>query len=176
MTKDKGDFYTVKHPFPQWNGKCHLLSNESSGEICNFQDVSIFVFDKKSVDRLHKPRRKEAMTELLKNGLGHLMCFRHPKMLHVVHGPEENSDTLAFASEPLIGSLANILSKGLSGALDQGEKSNHSNSSNHSMLKIEYSFIDVEYRYGFSQVSCFFLNNGFEFLCPSSVNFGNRDM
>ena len=90
------------------------------------------------------------MTELLKNGLGHLMCFRHPKLLHVVHGPEENSDTLAFASEPLIGSLANILNSGMSGSIDNGEKQSNSNNS---MLKIDYSFIDVEYRYGFSQVS-----------------------
>ena len=39
------------------------------------------MFDKKSVDKLHKPKRKEAMTELLKNGLGHLQCYRHPKLL-----------------------------------------------------------------------------------------------
>ena len=33
------------------------------------------------MDKLHKPKRKEAMTELLKNGLGHLQCYRHPKLL-----------------------------------------------------------------------------------------------
>ena len=105
------------------------------------------------MDRLHKPKRKEAMTELLKTGLGHLMCFRHPKLLHVVHGAEETSETLAFASEPLIGSLANILNNGSGGSLDHGEKSNHTNNSNGSLLKIDYNFIDVEYRYGFSQVT-----------------------
>ena len=93
------------------------------------------------------------MTELLKTGLGHLMCFRHPKLLHVVHGAEETSETLAFASEPLIGSLANILNNGSGGSLDHGEKSNHTNNSNNSLLKIDYNFIDVEYRYGFSQVT-----------------------
>ena len=86
-------------------------------------------------------------------GLGHLMCFRHPKLLHVVHGAEETSETLAFASEPLIGSLANILNNGSGGSLDHGEqKSNQTNNSNSSLLKIDYNFIDVEYRYGFSQV------------------------
>ena len=105
------------------------------------------------MDRLHKPKRKEAMTELLKTGLGHLMCFRHPKLLHVVHGAEETSETLAFASEPLIGSLANILNNGSGGSLDHGEqKSNQTNNSNSSLLKIDYNFIDVEYRYGLSQV------------------------
>ena len=78
-----------------------------------FQEVSIFVFDKKSVDKLHKPKRKEAMTELLKLGLGHLQCYRHPKLLNVIHSPEESPEALAFASEPLIGSLANILNSGL---------------------------------------------------------------
>ena len=121
-----------------------------------YQDVAIFAFDKKSVDRLHKPKRKEAMTELLKTGLGHLMCFRHPKLLHVVHGAEETPETLAFASEPLIGSLANILNNGSSGSLDHGEqKSNVTTSNNCSLLKVDYSFIDVEYRYGFSQVHHF---------------------
>ena len=71
----------------------------------SFQEVSIFVFDKKSVDKLHKPKRKEAMTELLKHGLGHLQCYRHPKLLNVIHSPEESPEALAFASEPLIGSL-----------------------------------------------------------------------
>ncbi len=73
------------------------------------QEVSVFVFDKRSVDRLHKPKRKEAMAELLKLGLGHLQCYRHPKLLQILHGPEESTDALAFASEPVIGSLANIL-------------------------------------------------------------------
>ena len=81
------------------------------------------------------------------------MCFRHPKLLHVVHGAEETSETLAFASEPLIGSLANILNNGSGGSLDHGEqKSNQTNNSNSSLLKIDYNFIDVEYRYGLSQV------------------------
>ena len=79
----------------------------------SFQEVSIFVFDKKSVDKLHKPKRKEAMTELLKLGLGHLQCYRHPKLLNIIHSPEESPEALAFASEPLIGSLANILNSGL---------------------------------------------------------------
>ena len=57
---------------------------------------------------LNKPKRKEAVTELLKAGLGLLHCYKHPRMLTMLSGPEENSDSLAFVSEPLIGSLANI--------------------------------------------------------------------
>ena len=73
------------------------------------QEVSVFVFDKRSVEKLHKPKRKEAMTELLKVGLGNLQCYRQPRLLTVLHGPEESQEALAFVSEPLLGSLANIL-------------------------------------------------------------------
>ena len=124
------------------------------------------MFDKKSVDKLHKPKRKEAMTELLKNGLGHLQCYRHPKLLLVVHGPEESPESLAFASEPLIGSLVNILSANSADSYDGGGSNRHGSfdlgnqESNRkqplpnlgSMLQVDYNFIDVEYRYGFSQV------------------------
>ena len=126
------------------------------------QEVSIFVFDKKSVDKLHKPKRKEAMTELLKNGLGHLQCYRHPKLLLVVHGPEESPESLAFASEPLIGSLVNILSANGAGADGTYDGNRHGSfdldtkkqtlPNLGSMLQVDYNFIDVEYRYGFSQV------------------------
>ena len=71
--------------------------------------MSIFVFDKRSVDKLHKPKRKDQVTELLRTGLGHLQCYRHPRLLQVLHGPEESAEALAFAAEPIIGSLANIL-------------------------------------------------------------------
>ncbi len=97
------------------------------------QEVSLFVFDKKSVEKLYKSKRKDQVeeifpfffffffsfwressktcqvTELLKTGLGHLQCYRHPRLLQIVHGPEESQEALAFASEPVIGSLANIL-------------------------------------------------------------------
>jgi SCY1-like protein 2 len=69
----------------------------------------VFVFDKRSVEKLHKPRRREQMSELLKLGLGHLQCYRHPKLLQVLHGPDESPDAIAFAAEPVLGSLANIL-------------------------------------------------------------------
>lgn len=127
------------------------------------------------MDKLHKPKRKEAMTELLKLGLGHLQCYRHPKLLNVFHGPEESSEALAFASEPVIGSLANILST--VGSIDFGLDSSRPQSSTNSastgslttaasaansnallsssgtLLKVDYGFIDVEFRYGFSQVN-----------------------
>ena len=50
----------------------------------------------------------------MKLGLTYLDTYaRHPKLLNVIHSPEESPEALAFASEPLIGSLANILNSGL---------------------------------------------------------------
>lgn len=145
-----GRLYASGGPEGVW--KIHEGFSKADGK-----EVSIFVFDKKSVDKLHKPKRKEAMTELLKKGLGHLQCYRHPKLLLVLHGPDESSDSLAFASEPLIGSLANILSAenpaSNSGSFDFAQDQKFPISINNSMLRIDYSLIDVEHRYGFSQVT-----------------------
>ena len=85
----------------------------------------------------------------------------------MVHGPEESAESLAFASEPLIGSLVNILSANSADSYDGGGTNRHGSfdlgnqDSNRkqplpnlgSMLQVDYNFIDVEYRYGFSQVS-----------------------
>ena len=79
------------------------------GLLSFFQEASVFVFDKRSVEKLHKPRRKDQVTELLKVGVSHLQCYRHPRLLQVLHGPDESPEALAFASEPIIGSLGNIL-------------------------------------------------------------------
>ena len=73
------------------------------------QEASVFVFDKRSVEKLYKPKRKDQVTELLKVGISHLQCYRHPRFIQVLHGPEESSEALTFATEPIIGSLANVL-------------------------------------------------------------------
>ncbi|TRY61045.1 hypothetical protein TCAL_08271, partial [Tigriopus californicus] len=196
------------------------------------KEASVFVFDKKSVERLHRPKKKDQVTELLKVGLGHLQCYRHPRLLQVLHGPEESADALAFASETVIGSMANILSTagssiddrsngsglmgsagqlsslGSTGSKEGGSSSNSSavqqtnsfpggltrdsgSSSSPSitgggsgsggampsitMLRVNYSFIDVEHRYGLSQitdaltflhVSCRYVHRN---ICPNSV-------
>ena len=73
------------------------------------QEVSIFIFDKKKVERsLVRPKRN-TITEFLKTGVSNLKLNRHARILPVLSGPEDCSDSLAFVSEPLLGSLANIL-------------------------------------------------------------------
>ena len=36
---------------------------------------------------------------------------RHPRILNLIHPLEENADTLAYATEPIAGSLANAIGK-----------------------------------------------------------------
>lgn len=95
------------------------------------QECSVFLFEKRCAEKLHKPRRKETVTELLRASVKQLERFRHPKVkqeshtstlpegmstrlyvfqiLQIIHTVEECPDTLAFATEPVLASLANIL-------------------------------------------------------------------
>ena len=59
----------------------------------------MFVFDKRTADKLHKPRRKETISEMLRHGVRQLERCRHPRLLHVLHSVEETGDTLAFATD-----------------------------------------------------------------------------
>lgn len=133
------------------------------------QEVSVFVFEKKTAEKLHKPKRKETVAEVLRGSVRQLERFRHPKILQVrnakrsntfmemqffqvVHPVEECGDTLAFASEPVLASLANILayqdSTHPSNGPGQGPpppRPAHAR---------EYHFLDLELKYGLLQVRC----------------------
>ena len=47
------------------------------------------MFEKKIADKIHKPRRKEIVTEILKKEVKFLTRFKHPKLLKVIHQLEE---------------------------------------------------------------------------------------
>ncbi|EDS27542.1 conserved hypothetical protein [Culex quinquefasciatus] len=73
------------------------------------KECSIFVFEKRTAEKLHKPKRKDMVTEILRASVKQLERFRHPKILQIMHTVEESSETLSFATEPVIASLANVL-------------------------------------------------------------------
>jgi SCY1-like protein 2 len=90
--------------------------------------------------------------------------FRHPRILTLTHSVEETHDTLAFASEPVLGSLANVI-----GSLDDRLPQNISNDVR------AYQFLDFEIRYGILQLaealnslhtSCKIIHRN---LCPQSI-------
>ncbi|CAN8006137.1 unnamed protein product [Ixodes pacificus] len=106
------------------------------------QEASVFVFEKRVADKLHKPKRKETITEILRFSVRQLDRFKHPKLLTLYHPIEEANETLAFATEPVLGSLANILSC-LEDRLPQ-------------CLPPEvrdYQFLDIEIKYGLLQLT-----------------------
>ncbi|BES93414.1 STYKc [Nesidiocoris tenuis] len=122
------------------------------------QPASIFVFEK----RLVVPQDKDALVETLKRGVAQLTKLRHPQILVVQHPLEESRDCLAFATEPVFASLANIL----------GNKENMP-TSNTSVNN--YKLYDVEIKYGLLQVGegMAFLHRDAKILhhnlCPSSI-------
>jgi len=51
--------------------------------FARLQEVSIFLFDKRSVDKLHKPKRRGTITDILRAGATQMELYKHPKLLQV---------------------------------------------------------------------------------------------
>uniref|UniRef100_A0A803WE11 SCY1 like pseudokinase 2 n=1 Tax=Ficedula albicollis TaxID=59894 RepID=A0A803WE11_FICAL len=104
------------------------------------QEVAVFVFDKKLIDKYQK-FEKDQIIDSLKRGVQQLTRLRHPRLLTVQHPLEESRDCLAFCTEPVFASLANVLGSwdNLPSPLPSDIK--------------EYKLYDVETKYGLLQVS-----------------------
>lgn len=126
------------------------------------QEAAIFVFEKRQLERLPRSDR-EAMLETLRRGISQLTRLRHPQILIVQHPLEESRESLAFATEPVFASLANIL----------GSTENMP-SPLPSQLK-DYKLFEVEIKYGLLQVGegLAFLHNDVKLLhhniCPEVI-------
>lgn len=115
------------------------------------------------MERLSNKSDREAVLECLRRGIAQLTKLRHPQVLTVQHPLEESRDSLAFATEPVFASLANVLGK-------------TDNVPQLLASKLEnYKLHDIEIRYGLLQ-----LGEGLAFLhadvkllhgnlCPESI-------
>ncbi|GFY04041.1 hypothetical protein TNCV_1198191 [Trichonephila clavipes] len=56
----------------------------------NSQEASVFYFEKKVAEKLHKPKRKETITEILRFSVRQLDRLKHPKLLTLYHPIEES--------------------------------------------------------------------------------------
>ncbi|KZC09290.1 PREDICTED: SCY1-like protein 2 [Dufourea novaeangliae] len=126
------------------------------------QEAAIFVLEKRVLDKFSKNDR-EIILETLKRGVTQLTKLRHPQILTVQHPLEESRDSLAFATEPVLASLANILG-------------NHDNISQPLPLTLkDYKLHDVEIKYGLLQLGegLAFLHGDVKLLhrnlCPESI-------
>ncbi|KAF5295088.1 hypothetical protein FQA39_LY13239 [Lamprigera yunnana] len=124
------------------------------------QEASIFVLEKRQLDKYNKSD-KEMVLESLRRGIVQLTKIRHPRILIVQHPLEDSRESLAFATEPVFASLANIL----------GETKNMPQPANLS----DYKFHDIEIKYGLLQLGegLTFLHNDVKLLhrniCLESV-------
>lgn len=124
------------------------------------QEASIFVFEKKHLDRWSKADR-DIMLEILRRGIVQLTKLRHPQILTVQHSLEESRESLAFATEPVFASLANILG-------------NTENMPQPTQL-VNYKLYELEIKYGLLQIAegLAFLHYDVKLLhhniCPESI-------
>ncbi|XP_071761735.1 SCY1-like protein 2 [Centroberyx gerrardi] len=104
------------------------------------QEVAVFVFDKKMIDKYQK-FDKDQIIDSLKKGVQQLTRLRHPRLLTVQHPLEESRDCLAFCTEPVFASLSNVLGQwdNLPSPVPSDIK--------------EYKLYDVETKYGLLQIS-----------------------
>uniref|UniRef100_A0A6B2EG24 Protein kinase domain-containing protein n=1 Tax=Phlebotomus kandelakii TaxID=1109342 RepID=A0A6B2EG24_9DIPT len=126
------------------------------------QEVAIFELEKRQLERWQKDDR-EVMLETLKRGISQLTKIRHPQVLTVQHPLEESRDSLAFATEPVFASLANVLGH------------NHNVPQPLPSALAGFKLFDVEIKYGIMQLAegLAFLHSDVKLLhrnfCPESI-------
>mmetsp|Transcript_33194 Transcript_33194/g.91497 ORF Transcript_33194/g.91497 Transcript_33194/m.91497 type:complete len:828 (-) Transcript_33194:236-2719(-) len=70
--------------------------------------LTIFLFEKKVIDKYPK-NTKEQILEVLRKDASSLQRLRHPHILSVVEALVEERGTLAFATKPVVGTVAQLL-------------------------------------------------------------------
>eukprot|EP00922_Rhytidocystis_sp_ex-Travisia-forbesii_P050926 GHVS01075640.1.p1 GENE.GHVS01075640.1~~GHVS01075640.1.p1 ORF type:complete len:894 (-),score=145.23 GHVS01075640.1:1631-4312(-) len=69
------------------------------------QPVTLFVFDKKLLDRYERTSVRDALLESLRRDATKLQKLRHPNLLHILEPLSEERSSLAFATKPVLASL-----------------------------------------------------------------------
>ncbi|XP_077328419.1 SCY1-like protein 2 [Lithobates pipiens] len=132
------EFDVGKHIASGGNGLAWKIYNGTKKSTK--QEVAVFVFDKKLIDKYQK-YEKDQIIDSLKRGVQQLTRLRHPRLLTVQHALEESRDCLAFCTEPVFASLANVL-----GSWDNLPSPIPADIKDHKLY-------DVETKYGLLQVS-----------------------
>uniref|UniRef100_A0A3P9HTP1 SCY1 like pseudokinase 2 n=1 Tax=Oryzias latipes TaxID=8090 RepID=A0A3P9HTP1_ORYLA len=154
------EFEVGKHIASGGPGLCWRIYNGTKKSTK--QEVAVFVFDKKMIDKYQK-FDKDQIIDSLKKGVQQLTRLRHPRLLTVQHPLEESRDCLAFCTEPVFASLSNVLGQwdNLPSPVPKDIK--------------EYKLYDVETKYGLLQISegLSFLHSGVKMvhgnLCPENI-------
>ena len=76
------------------------------------EPAAVFVLEKRLLDaQFPVKQEREALLDQLRRAVAQLTRLRHPQILTVQHPLEESRDSLAFATEPVYASLANVLGR-----------------------------------------------------------------
>lgn len=75
--------------------------------------MAVWIFDKKGLlaDKTLDKRQKDKLIDVLRRGPLELVKLKHPSVLAITHPLAESKESLAFATEPIFSSLANVLGK-----------------------------------------------------------------
>ncbi|XP_061922804.1 SCY1-like protein 2 isoform X3 [Entelurus aequoreus] len=154
------EFEVGRHIASGGPGMCWRIYNGTKKSTR--QEVAVFVFDKKMIDKYQK-FDKDQIIDSLKRGVQQLTRLRHPRLLTVQHPLEESRDCLAFCTEPVFASLSNVLGQwdNLPSPVPNDIK--------------DYKLYDVETKYGLLQISegLSFLHSGVKMvhgnLCPENI-------
>lgn len=108
---------------------------------------------------------RDTILDILRRGVQQLTKIRHPRILTVQHPLEESRDSLAFVTEPIYGSLANIL----------GNHTNLPSAADSNTASHFHQMHEIEIKYGLIQLieGLQFLHNDMKMIhrniCPESV-------
>eukprot|EP00741_Cyanophora_paradoxa_P021502 tig00021357_g20758.t1 len=83
--------------------RIHAASRKSNNE-----EVSVWIFDKKIIDRVPKNSQETALEIARKEGT-QVARLRHPHIIRVLNSAEESSKDMVYVTEPVVASLANVL-------------------------------------------------------------------
>ena len=107
------------------------------------QPAAVFVLEKRSLESKYpgSERRleRDRLLDQFKKSISQLTRLRHPQILTVQFPLEESRDCLAFATEPVFASLANLLGR-------------YDNLHPVPSQIRDYKMFDVEIKYGLLQV------------------------
>lgn len=67
------------------------------------------MFEKKQLEKFGSKDDREQILDIMRKSVVQQTKIRHPHILTMQHPLEESRDSLAFATEPVFASLANLL-------------------------------------------------------------------
>ncbi|KAJ1364997.1 SCY1-like protein 2, partial [Parelaphostrongylus tenuis] len=133
--------------------------------------VSVWIFDKKDIDRWPKDDR-ESFLSLIRQGVSQLTKLRHPRLLVVEHPIEESRDSLAFATEPVFACLANCLCRPEHvSASSSSAASTHLNNVKFSEVEIKHGLFQLGEALSFLHIDAGILHRN---VTPESVIVNDR--